>query len=49
MHDGCVSADDKGASGSVTWFVALKAYSQTLDSQLGLVAVLVHEGGTRCP
>jgi 3D (Asp-Asp-Asp) domain-containing protein len=52
VHDGCVSADDTGGALSgkqLRWFVALNAYSTSLDATLGLVAVLVYDGGTRCP
>jgi 3D (Asp-Asp-Asp) domain-containing protein len=51
-HDGCVSADDTGGAivgKHVDWFVALKTHYQTLDGQLGLSNVTIHEGGTRCP
>jgi 3D (Asp-Asp-Asp) domain-containing protein len=52
MHDGCVSADDTGGAivgKHVDWFVALKIHYQSLDAQLSLSSVTVHEGGTRCP
>ncbi len=52
VHDGCVSADDTGGGivgKHVDWFVALKVHYQSLDGDLGLGSVTVHEGGTRCP
>jgi hypothetical protein len=47
-----VSADDSGGAivgKHVDWFVGLKTSYFTLDGQLGLNDVTVHEGGTRCP
>jgi 3D (Asp-Asp-Asp) domain-containing protein len=52
LHDGCVRAHDSGSSivgKQLHWFVALAAHQQSLAAELGLSAVIVHDGGTRCP
>ena len=52
VHDGCVVADDVGGGINgkhIDFFSALKQYYTTLDGQLGLTSVTVHEGGDRCP
>ena len=52
VHDGCMSADDTGGGivgKHVDWFVALKSSYTSLDGQLSLANVTVHEGGARCP
>jgi 3D (Asp-Asp-Asp) domain-containing protein len=51
VHDGCVVADDVGGGINgkhVDFFSALKQYYSTLDGQLGITSVTVHEGGDRC-
>lgn len=51
-HDGCVVADDVGGGITgqhVDFFVALRPHYLTLDGQLGLDAVTLHDGGARCP
>jgi 3D (Asp-Asp-Asp) domain-containing protein len=52
VHDGCVSADDTGGGidgKHIDFFSALKEYYRTLDGQLRLSTVTLHEGGARCP
>ncbi len=51
VHDGCVMADDVGGGINgkhVDFFSALKQYYSTLDAELGITSVTVHEGGDRC-
>ncbi len=52
VHDGCLSADDTGGTSTgknAAWFVALKAYFQTLNASLVLTSVDVYQGGAHCP
>lgn len=52
VHDGCFSADDTGGAiigKHVDWFAALKPHYATLDAQLKLSKITIHQGGARCP
>jgi 3D (Asp-Asp-Asp) domain-containing protein len=52
VHDGCVIAGDTGGGivgMHVDFFAALKGAYVTLDGELDLTRVTVHDGGARCP
>jgi len=52
VHDGCVIAADTGGGivgMHIDWFVGLRSSYRTLDAELGLGQVTVHDGGARCP
>jgi 3D (Asp-Asp-Asp) domain-containing protein len=52
VHDGCVLAADTGGSidgAHLDWFVGLKASYRSLDGNLRLSRINVHDGGDRCP
>jgi 3D (Asp-Asp-Asp) domain-containing protein len=52
IHDGCVSADDTGGAiigMHIDFFSALRSYYLTLDRELDLTHVTLHDGGDRCP
>jgi 3D (Asp-Asp-Asp) domain-containing protein len=51
VHDGCVTADDVGGGidgQHIDFFAALRESYVTLDGELGLATVTLHEGGARC-
>ncbi len=52
VHDGCVIAGDTGGGivgMHVDFFSALKTAYLTLDNELDLTHITVHDGGARCP
>lgn len=52
VHEGCVLAADTGGSilgAHLDWFVGLKSSYRTLDGDLGLSRITVHDAGARCP